>query len=122
MAETKYVKGYAIKNQWLNFSIYFTNFIYKTKNNPSNNNVCEWITLKDRLKDNNNPIGAKEINNKFLVNGSVTNTDFIEVNKQDLINFFEILDNQKDIINISYEEILDKVFKLKDKEKLIGKI
>ena len=34
-----------------------------------------------------------------------------------LINFFEILDNQKDIIDISYEEILDKVFKLKEKEK-----
>jgi hypothetical protein len=34
-----------------------------------------------------------------------------------LIVFFEILDNQKDIIDISYDEILDRVFKLKEKEK-----
>ena len=34
-----------------------------------------------------------------------------------IIVFFEILDNQKDIIDISYDEILDRVFKLKEKEK-----
>jgi hypothetical protein len=34
-----------------------------------------------------------------------------------LLSFFEILDNQKDVIDISYEEILDRVFKLKEKEK-----
>jgi hypothetical protein len=34
-----------------------------------------------------------------------------------LIVFFEILDNQKDIIDISYDDILDRVFKLKEKEK-----
>jgi len=92
MADIKYVKGYAFKNQWLNFSLYFTNFLYKTKNNPNNNKVCEWITLKDRLKDNVNSIGGKEINNKFLVNGDVTNTDFIEINKNDFIDFFRIND------------------------------
>jgi hypothetical protein len=31
--------------------------------------------------------------------------------------FFDILDNQKDIIDISYEDILDRVFKLKEREK-----
>ena len=34
-----------------------------------------------------------------------------------IIVFFEILDNQKDIIDISYDDILDRVFKLKEKEK-----
>ena len=34
-----------------------------------------------------------------------------------LIIFFDILDDQKDIIDISYDNILDRVFKLKEKEK-----
>jgi hypothetical protein len=34
-----------------------------------------------------------------------------------LMIFFEILDDQKDIIDISYDDILDRVFKLKEKEK-----
>jgi hypothetical protein len=84
-----FIKAYAFKNQWLNFSLYFTNFLYKTKNNTSKNKVCEWITSKDRLKDNLNPIGGTETNNIFLVNGNITNTDFIEVDKTDLITFFK---------------------------------
>jgi hypothetical protein len=34
-----------------------------------------------------------------------------------IIAFFEIFDNQKDVIDISYEEILDRVFKLREGEK-----
>ena len=34
-----------------------------------------------------------------------------------IVVFFEIFDNQKDVIDISYEEILDRVFKLKEGEK-----
>jgi len=34
-----------------------------------------------------------------------------------IISFFEILKDQKDAVDISYEEILDRVFKLKEKEK-----
>jgi hypothetical protein len=34
-----------------------------------------------------------------------------------IVIFFEIFDNQKDVIDISYEEILDRVFKLKEGEK-----
>ena len=34
-----------------------------------------------------------------------------------IVIFFEILDNQKDVIDISYEEILDRVFKLREGEK-----
>jgi hypothetical protein len=36
-----------------------------------------------------------------------------------LIAFFEILNDQKDAVDISYEKILDRVFKLKEKEKNI---
>ena len=31
-----------------------------------------------------------------------------------IVIFFEIFDNQKDVIDISYEEILDRVFKLRE--------
>jgi hypothetical protein len=34
-----------------------------------------------------------------------------------IIAFFEIFDNQKDVVDISYEEILDRVFKLREGEK-----
>ena len=34
-----------------------------------------------------------------------------------IVIFFEIFDNQKDVIDISYEEILDRVFKLREGEK-----
>jgi len=34
-----------------------------------------------------------------------------------VIIFFEILDNQKDAVDISYEKIIDRVFKLKEREK-----
>jgi len=34
-----------------------------------------------------------------------------------LVNFFEIMSEQKEIVDISYEAVLDRVFKLKEKEK-----
>jgi len=34
-----------------------------------------------------------------------------------IIAFFEVLDEQKDTVDVSYEKILDRVFKLKEKEK-----
>jgi hypothetical protein len=83
-----YVKAFAIKNQWINFSLYFVNFMYKVKKNNSRNRVCEWIVSKYRLEDNNKPIGGKQTNNKFLANGETFKTDFIEVDKTDLLNFF----------------------------------
>ena len=34
-----------------------------------------------------------------------------------LVSFIEIMESEKDVINISYEEIMDRIFKLKEKEK-----
>jgi hypothetical protein len=34
-----------------------------------------------------------------------------------LVVFIGIMENQKDVINVSYEEIMDRIFKLKEKEK-----
>ena len=81
--------GYTIKNQWLNFSLYFPNFMYKTKRNLSNSKVCPWIISdKTRLKANSQPIGGKQTNTQFLGDGSTYQTDFIEINKEDLVNVF----------------------------------
>lgn len=81
--------GYAIKNQWLNFSLYFPNFMYKTKRTLSNSKVCPWIISdKRRLKSNSQPIGGKQTNTQFLGDGSTYQTDFIEINKEDLVNVF----------------------------------
>jgi hypothetical protein len=96
MATKSFVKAFAIKNQWMNLSLYFINFMYKTKKNPGRNRVCGtddsnrfWIVEKNFLKDNDNPIGGKEKNNKWLAYGEKINTCFIEVNKEDLVTFFE---------------------------------
>lgn len=83
------IKGYAIKNQWINFSLYFVNFMYKTKRNPDRSKVCAWILPnKDRLKSNQNPIGGSETDNQFLGHGDHYRTDFIEIDKDDLVNVF----------------------------------
>jgi len=83
------VKAYAIKNQWINLSLYFLNFMYVLKNKDTNNRVCEHLVKKTRLRDNNNPIGGKVKNNVFLANGDNIKTDFIEINKNDLLVLFE---------------------------------
>lgn len=81
--------GYTIKNQWINFSLYFPNFMYKTKRILSNSKVCPWIISDNRrLKSNSQPIGSKQTNTQFLGDGSTYQTDFIEINKEDLINVF----------------------------------
>ena len=93
MAE--FLHGYSIKNQWLNFSLYFINFMYKTKNKTFRNKVCKFITNKYRLSDNEEPIGARQKNNKWLANGNYIKTAFVEVDKTDFINFY----NYKNPIN-----------------------
>jgi hypothetical protein len=138
--------AYAIKNQWLNMSLYFINFMYNTKkpfgdtavgkilkskafkytvytlktlpslafppllisklvvayasergekyiqlwgNVNDDKYVCGYITTPDRLKDNNELLGGKEKNTKWLANGDYIKTDFILLNKNDIISFFE---------------------------------
>jgi hypothetical protein len=88
MATVEFFYGYSIKNQWLNFSLYFINFMYKTKNKSFRNKVCRFITSKYRIADNEQPIGAKQKNNKWLANGNYIKTAFIEVDKTDFINFY----------------------------------
>jgi hypothetical protein len=86
MAE--FLHAYSIKNQWLNFSLYFTNFMYKTKNKSFRNKVCRFITSKYRLADNEEPIGGRQKSNKWLANGNYIKTAFVEVDKTDFINFY----------------------------------
>ena len=85
------IVGFAIKNQWINFSLYFPNFMYKTKRNLSNSKYCEWILPINgysRLKTNLQPIGGKQKDTQFLGHGENYQTDFIEINKDDFVNVF----------------------------------
>ena len=84
-----YVKAFSIKNQWMNLSLYFINFMYKTKKNDEFSKVCPYITTKSRLTGNDSPIGGKEKNNESLATGDRIKTCFIEINKIDLIGFFK---------------------------------
>jgi hypothetical protein len=58
-----------------------------TRNDDTN--VCRYITLKDRLKDNDAPIGGLQKNNKWLASGDHINTDFIKLDKTDFISLYE---------------------------------
>lgn len=85
------VLGFAIKNQWINFTLYFPNFMYKTKRNPARNKYCDWIiplNAYDRLKSNLQPIGGKQKDTEFLGHGEHYQTDFVEINKEDFVNVF----------------------------------
>ena len=141
-----YTKAYAIKNQWLNMSLYFINFMYNTKkpfkdtavgkilkskafrysvyvlralpsltfppallfnlaqayaaekisdyvglwgNVSDGKYVCGYITTPDRLKDNNELLGGKQRSTKWLANGDYIKTNFIKLDKTDIVSFFE---------------------------------
>lgn len=73
----------------MNLSLYFINFMYKTRKDDARNKVCSYITNMYRLTGNDNPIGGKEKNNQFLAVGDKIQTCFIEIDKTDLIKFFE---------------------------------
>jgi hypothetical protein len=85
------IKAHTIKSQWINFSLYFVNFMYKTSRNTQFSRVCDWIIpQKERLKggESNKPIGANQNDIYFLGNGNHYQTDFIEIDKEDLLNIF----------------------------------
>jgi hypothetical protein len=93
------VRTTGLINAWLNFTLYFPQFLYRTKRNTTRNIVCDHFTFKERLKDNENPLGGGFTNNKFLANGTGYKTDFIEVNKEDIVEIFK---NTEDINNTLY--------------------
>jgi hypothetical protein len=75
----------AMKNQWINFSIFFTNFKYNTSNFPY---VDFYIVPQLRLKDDVLDIGGGQKNSKWIANGTYLKTNFVKINKEDLINTF----------------------------------
>lgn len=76
----------SFRNQWLNFSLYFIQFKYLTKRNISKSKYCAFIlNLRERLRKNDNPIGGREKSNQYLINGKYFKTDFITVDKRDIL-------------------------------------
>lgn len=83
----------SFKNQWINFGLYLPQFMYKTKRKARKNDVCTFIVADktNRLKGNTQPIGGVATNTQFLANGDNYKTDFIQVDKRDLVNMYELL-------------------------------
>lgn len=105
-----------IKNQWLNFSLFFVEFAYNTTNTDWFEAVDTHIMKYNRLRgnqygledaplggaipmgtpnDNNAPNSIQGLQNAFLANGEAIKTNFIKVNKEDLIKFNNIIINNE---------------------------
>lgn len=85
------IKSKSFRNEWLNFTLYFVQFMYKTKKRNFRNKVCLDIITKDRLKANSQPLGSNQQNTVFLAKGTYYPTTFFKVNKKDLLtmeNFY----------------------------------
>jgi hypothetical protein len=87
--DTVVINSNGISNAWLNFTLYFPQFLYRTKRKDRRNRVCDHFTFGERLKDNDRPLGGGFVNTKFLANGENYKTDFIEVDKEDIVEIFK---------------------------------
>jgi hypothetical protein len=78
------------ENDWLNFSLYFLQFMYKTRSSGAKNFVCGSIISNKhkQLSDNKDSLGGGESNTKWLVDGSKFKTKVVNVNKVDFVRMF----------------------------------
>jgi hypothetical protein len=80
------IESPSFRNQWLNFSLYFIQFKYLSKRDLARSKYCSFLlNLRERLRRNDNPLGGRARSNQFLVNGEYFKTDFITVNKEDML-------------------------------------
>lgn len=92
----------SFRNQWLNFTLYFLQFKYRTKKDPEKSKFCAFLlSERDRLKKNDKPIGGNQRSTQFLANGKYFKTDFIQVDKQDLLR---MMYDYPEIKGYSYRE------------------
>jgi len=84
---------FAIKNQWMNFSIYFINFEYRQDASliypirVDSDIVPETDADVNFLDHNTMPLGGGQYDSRFLANGVTINTTFFKVDKEDLFKF-----------------------------------
>jgi hypothetical protein len=71
--------------------------------------------LEERETQVDLSISSRDINERRLVEGNMK--ELRQKTTQLLIAFIEIMNNQKETVNTSYEEIQDRVFKLREREK-----
>ena len=71
--------------------------------------------LEERETQVDLTISSRNITERRLVEGNMK--ELRQKTTQLLIAFIEIMNNQKDTVNTSYEEIQDRVFKLREREK-----
>jgi hypothetical protein len=71
--------------------------------------------LEERETQVDLTINSRDVTERRLVEGNMK--ELRQKTTQLLIAFIKIMNNQKDTINTSYEEIQDRVFKLREREK-----
>ncbi len=78
-------------DEYVNFNLYFLTFTYRTKKNQSKTKVCTFIINRDLMSSDANslPIGENIYSARFFANGFYFKTNFIDVNKDDIISIYE---------------------------------
>lgn len=89
-------KNASFRNRWLNFGLYFYQFMYRTtvNNNINRFKVCGFLVHRSNIIDNQISLGGSITNTKFMLEHSNIPTDFIKVDKDDLIKFMRLQTNK----------------------------
>jgi hypothetical protein len=71
---------------WLNGILFFYQVAVKTKSGKRQDKGCDFFIGTDvRSRTNNEPLGSNKTDNKFILNGYHHQTNFIQIDKDDLI-------------------------------------
>ena len=76
------------RGAWLNFTLYTINASFKKKYGRRRKDLayCSSLIINEqRLKDNNEKLGGSAVNTKFMANSINIQTQFIQLNKDDII-------------------------------------
>ena len=72
-------------NEWLNGSLFFPQVGYRRRIGKNNDYACTTLLGNPvRTRDDSNPLGGSDTNSRFILNGSNFQTNFIQLNKDDL--------------------------------------
>lgn len=87
-------------NQWLNGCLFFVQAAYKKRKGKKRDYYCN-VILGDneggRTRDNDRPIGAGDTNNKYFLNGKYFQTNFIQLDKDQLVDILAVPNTRRGV-------------------------
>jgi hypothetical protein len=88
----------------MNFSLYFMNFSYRGDANfdKADSQIVSIDGSINFLDINDQPKGGNQKDTRFLANGKFVKTNFIKVNKEDLLKFRDIRNNGDNITQLGF--------------------